>query len=168
MNLASFADADALRPHPLWKNRAENGVEDMSQQDCIFCKIIAGEIPCARIYETERILSFLDIAPTNKGHALVIPKHHHATLFDLPSEMGRDLIRAMRKVARAVMDTTGAEGFNVGMNNFEVAGQLVPHVHFHVIPRFRDDGLVLWGQKSYDDNDEMMQLAKEIAGRIHP
>lgn len=138
----------------------------MSNQDCIFCKIIAGEIPCARIYETDAILAFLDIAPINKGHALVIPKQHHATLFDLPSELGSELVRGLRKVGRAVMEATGADGINVGMNNFEAAGQLVFHAHFHVIPRFRDDGLVLWENKAYDETDEMATLAEKISALI--
>lgn len=138
----------------------------MSNQDCIFCKIIAGEIPCDRIYETDAILAFLDIAPINKGHALVIPKQHHATLFDLPSELGSELVRGLRKVGRAVMEATGADGINVGMNNFEAAGQLVFHAHFHVIPRFRDDGLVLWENKAYDETDEMATLAEKISALI--
>lgn len=136
------------------------------EQDCIFCKIIKGEIPSAKIYETEEIFAFLDIAPVNKGHALVIPKMHQATLFDLPSEIGSELLDALSLVGRAVMDVTRADGLNVMMNNYRAAGQLVDHAHFHLIPRFEGDGLKLWDQKPYDDKDEMVALAEDIAERI--
>ncbi|MDP3428275.1 MAG: HIT domain-containing protein, partial [Humidesulfovibrio sp.] len=85
--------------------------------DCIFCKIIEGKIPCAKVYDQGGILAFLDIAPVNKGHALVVPKEHHATLFDLPPDIGRELLGALKLVGQAVMQATGAAGLNVGMNN---------------------------------------------------
>lgn len=134
-------------------------------QDCIFCRIAAGEIPCAKVYESETVLAFLDIAPVNAGHALVLPKAHHETLWDLPSELGEDLLRAVKAVADAVKIETGAQGLNLMQNNYEAAGQLVPHVHFHLIPRFEDDGLKLWPQKPYGDDAEMRQLAERIAAR---
>lgn len=138
-------------------------------QDCIFCKIINGKIPAAKVFENDDILSFLDIAPVNKGHALVIPKAHHPTIFDLPPELGAALVKAMSEVGRAVMDATGAEGLNIMMNNFTAAGQLVNHAHFHLIPRFGDDGLSLWKQTPYADKNEMIALAEDMAQRIkHP
>ena len=137
-------------------------------QDCIFCKIIAGEIPCAKLYETDKVLSFLDIGPVNKGHALVIPLGHHETLWDLPPALGEDLLRAMQIVGGAVMKEVGADGLNVGMNNFEAAGQLVPHAHFHLVPRFANDGFELWPQGAYDDMEEMSRLAKAVREKIQP
>lgn len=134
--------------------------------DCIFCRIVKGEIPCAKTYETDAILSFLDIGPVNKGHALIIPKRHYANLFELPPEIGAELATAMRIVGKAVMDATGAEGLNVGMNNFEAAGQLVPHAHFHLIPRFTGDGLALWPPGKYESMDEMATLAEAIRTKI--
>lgn len=134
-------------------------------QDCIFCRIAAGEIPSAKVYESETVLAFLDIAPVNEGHALVLPKAHHETLWDLPAELGEDLLRAVKAVADAVKVETGAQGLNLMQNNYEAAGQLVPHVHFHLIPRFDDDGLKLWPQKPYGDEAEMRQLAERIAAR---
>jgi histidine triad (HIT) family protein len=134
-------------------------------QDCIFCRIAAGEIPSAKVYESETVLAFLDIAPVNAGHALVLPKAHHETLWDLPAELGEDLLRAVKSVADAVKVETGAQGLNLMQNNYEAAGQLVPHVHFHLIPRFDDDGLKLWPQKPYGDEAEMRQLAERIAAR---
>ncbi|MGE4552775.1 MAG: HIT family protein [Desulfovibrionaceae bacterium] len=134
--------------------------------DCIFCKIIAGEIPCAKILETENFLAFLDIAPVRPGHTLVVSKGHYPTLFDLPAGLGTELTQALQAVSRAVMDGTGADGFNVGMNNFKAAGQLVHHAHIHVIPRVENDGLELWGQTPYPDQDRMAQTASRIRARI--
>ncbi|MEF2231751.1 MAG: HIT family protein [Pseudodesulfovibrio sp.] len=131
--------------------------------DCIFCKIVAGEIPCAKVYESDTCVAFLDIAPVNAGHALVLPKAHHPTLMDIPSSLGGDLTQALSKVGRAVMEATGADGLNLIQNNGESAGQLVHHAHFHLVPRFADDGLKLWPQSGYKDPDEMRGLAKKIA-----
>lgn len=135
-------------------------------QDCIFCKIIAGQIPSAKIYDRGGIYAFLDIAPVNKGHALVVPKTHHATLFDLPEDLGRELVGALKTVGRAVMAGTGASGLNVGMNNFESAGQLVHHAHFHLIPRHSGDGLTLWTQHAYESVEDMQKLAQAIRSAI--
>ncbi|WP_449242999.1 HIT family protein [Desulfovibrio sp.] len=134
--------------------------------ECIFCRIVAGEIPCAKLYETETVLAFLDIAPVRKGHALVLPKAHHPDLWSLPAGLGDDLLAAMQAVGRAVVAATGAEGLNVGMNNREAAGQLVPHAHFHLIPRNAGDGLALWAQSSYAGQVEMARLAEAIRARI--
>ncbi|QJB58371.1 HIT family protein [Pseudodesulfovibrio sp. zrk46] len=134
--------------------------------DCIFCKILAGEIPCAKIYESENCLAFLDIAPVNAGHALVLPKGHYPTLMDIPAELGCELTESLSKVGKAVMEATGADGLNLMQNNYEAAGQLVHHVHFHLIPRHSDDGLKLWPQTGYENPDEMGRLAETIAGLL--
>lgn len=130
--------------------------------DCIFCKIIAGTIPCAKIYDSGGVFAFLDIAPVNKGHALVVPKAHYPTLLDLPVDLGRELLAALKAVGGAVMQATGATGLNLGMNNFESAGQIVHHAHFHLIPRHTGDGLTLWTQHAYEGADEMGKLAQAI------
>ena len=134
--------------------------------NCVFCQIVAGKIPCAKLYETETVLAFLDIAPVRKGHALVLPKAHHPTLWDLPAGLGEDLLAAMQAVGRAVMAATGAEGLNVGMNNHAAAGQLVPHAHFHLIPRHGGDGLSLWAQSAYAGQEEITGLAQAIRAKI--
>lgn len=134
--------------------------------DCVFCQIVAGNIPCAKLYETETVLAFLDIAPVRKGHALVLPKAHHPTLWDLPAGLGADLLAAMQAVGRAVLAATGAEGLNVGMNNHAAAGQLVPHAHFHLIPRHGGDGLSLWAQSTYAGQEEMTGLAQAIRSKL--
>jgi histidine triad (HIT) family protein len=137
-----------------------------SDPDCIFCKIVAGEIPCAKVYETDSILAFLDIAPVSAGHTLVLPKAHRATLMDLPGELGGDVMSALSIVGKAVMEATGADGLNLIQNNYEAAGQLVHHVHFHLIPRHSDDNLKLWPQTSYDNQEEMVGLAETIASLL--
>lgn len=134
--------------------------------DCIFCKIVAGDIPCAKVFESETVLAFLDIAPVSAGHALVLPKDHHPTLMDIPSGLGNDLLAALSAVGGAVMEATGADGLNLMQNNHEAAGQLVHHAHFHLVPRFADDGLRLWPQAGYDDPEQMRKLAATIAGLL--
>jgi len=138
----------------------------MTDNECIFCKIIRGDIPCAKVLETDSVLAFLDIAPVNKGHTLVIPKAHCVDIWDLPTSLAQDLMVAVQKVGQALKLGLGAAGMNVGMNNGAAAGQLVPHAHWHVIPRFAGDGLTLWPQKSYADPEEMNQTAQKISGSI--
>lgn len=135
-------------------------------EPCIFCRIVKGEIPCARLLETDEILAFLDIAPVRKGHALVISKAHHPTIWDLPPELGQAFFSAMSRVGEALLSATGAEGLNIMMNNLEAAGQLVHHAHFHLIPRLSGDGLALWPQLAYDSPEEMSALAGTIRSRM--
>ena len=134
--------------------------------DCVFCKIVAGQIPAARLIETDKVLAFLDIAPVNPGHALVIPKRHAETLLDLRQEELHVLSFVTRRVAAAVKAAVGADGLNILQNNVEVAGQLVPHVHFHVIPRHDDDGFKLgWRQGEYGEG-EMDEMLASIRQRL--
>ena len=139
----------------------------MPDQDCIFCKIVRGEIPCCKIYETDQVLAFLDIAPIHyKAMHCLSPKTIYATLFDLPVSFGQELFAALQVVGKAVLDGVGAAGLNVGMNNFTAAGQLVHHAHFHLIPRFSDDGLKLWTQTPYDNETVMNRVADSIRNKI--
>jgi len=138
----------------------------MIDKDCLFCKILRGEIPSATIYETHSVLAFLDIAPIRPGHALVIPKVHAASLWELPAGIGDDLLAALQAVGRAVREATGATGINVVMNNGASAGQLVPHAHIHVIPRVEGDGLKPWPGTPYADMAAMTRMAETIRFRI--
>ncbi len=110
-------------------------------EDCLFCKIAKGEIPSKKLYEDEHSFSFLDIYPAGRGHALIIPKSHYVTLLDIPEMELKELIRIVQKIGAAAMKATNAEGFNVLQNNREAAGQVIQHLHFHVVPRFKNDGL---------------------------
>ena len=121
--------------------------------DCIFCTIIKGEIPSEKVYEDEKTMAFLDIGPVNKGHTLVIPKEHHETLLDTPKELLKEVIVIVKKVSTAVKKGVSADGINIGVSNYKAAGQVVPHVHFHVIPRFEGDGFHHWPQGKYSQGE---------------
>ena len=130
--------------------------------DCVFCKIVAGELPASKIYEDKKTLVFLSIGPVNKGHALVIPKEHYKDCLDTPSELLAHLMQVAQKVAQAVKQATEADGINFGINNGSAAGQLVFHTHLHIIPRFDNDGLYSWPDKKYKNIKEQEAIAKKI------
>ena len=114
----------------------------MAESECIFCRIVNGDIPCAKVYEDDAIIAFLDLGPMTRGHTLVVPKKHCANLLEFSAEDAPELISALQKVGSAVMRATGAKGFHVLQNNFPAAGQTVFHLHWHVIPRSEGDGIV--------------------------
>lgn len=118
--------------------------------ECIFCRIVAGDIPCAKVYEDDRVLAFLDINPLMPGHTLLIPKKHAETLFDMTPEEAGACGAALQKVASAVFKGMDAEGLNILQNNYEISGQEIFHVHFHLMPRKTGDGFkVPWPAKKY-------------------
>ncbi|MBU1202287.1 MAG: HIT family protein [Nanoarchaeota archaeon] len=129
--------------------------------NCLFCKIIKGEIPSTKIYEDDEFYAFLDIKPINQGHTLVVPKKHCRNLLDFPKSEETDLMEFLKKVAKAVTKGVGADGFNLGMNNEGAAGQVVFHAHFHIIPRFKNDGLTSWPHKEFD-NEELERIKDKI------
>jgi len=108
--------------------------------DCIFCKIVKGEIPNYTVYEDENILAFLDITPRSKGHTLVIPKQHYESLWDMSTETFQLISAGLRATAGRVQARLKPDGMNIGINNGKVAGQVVPHVHWHIMPRWKNDG----------------------------
>ena len=108
--------------------------------DCIFCQIVAGDIPSRTVYEDDDVVAFLDANPLAPGHTLVIPKAHHETLDDLPADIGGEVFDALHRLTPAVEDAVDAPASTVAFNNGEAAGQEVPHVHGHIVPRFADDG----------------------------
>ena len=135
--------------------------------DTIFTRIIAGEIPCHRVYEDDKVLAFLDIGPLSSGHTLVIPKEPAETLDQLSDDSAAALGRVLPRLSRAVLRATGAQDFNVLQNNGAAAHQAVGHVHFHIIPKFSDGaGLGIdWpaGSLSPEDGD---RLAQAIAAQL--
>lgn len=136
-------------------------------KNCLFCKIIAGEIPCSRVYEEENVLVFMDIGPIVKGHALVIPKEHYETMTDTPDEVLADLIRVAKRIAKAQQDGLQTDGCNIIQNNGTAAGQAVPHIHIHVIPRFADDKHHWnWDAKEYEDEDELREMTKTLSSAV--
>ena len=129
----------------------------------IFEKIVNREIPATLVYEDEDTLAFMDIGPIIKGHVLVIPKICYDPITETPDEVLCKLIRVAKRIAAAQMNALGADGVNIIQNNGTAAGQEVPHIHVHVIPRFEGDGHHWnWDAKSYSDPAEMEQLAEKI------
>jgi histidine triad (HIT) family protein len=134
--------------------------------ECIFCKIAAGEIPASKVYEDERVVAFLDIAPVNPGHVLVIPRQHARDIGELSPEDTAACALAARKVACAVLEATGWPGLNLLQNNGRCAGQVVEHCHLHIIPRSPDDGFDFgWRQGRYGEG-QMEELCRKISERI--
>ncbi len=129
--------------------------------DCIFCKIIAGEFPSYKVYEDDKTLAFLDINPVNPGHTLVVPKNHSQDLSEIAEKDLVVVIKVIKKLAPAITNGVGAKGFNLGLNNGEIAGQVVKHLHFHIMPRFSGDGHKLWSGKPYQEGQ-----AQETADKI--
>lgn len=107
--------------------------------DCIFCKIVAGEIPCAKLLEDDAAVAFLDIGPLADGHVLLIPKAHYETIDRMPADVAGHVLKHLPGLAKAVQSAVGSEGVNVLENNGRIAHQFVPHVHFHIIPRRAGD-----------------------------
>lgn len=134
--------------------------------NCLFCRLLQGEIPSAAVYENEHVYAFLDINPIAKGHVLVVPKEHAETLFDIRPALDAALLDAMRRVGRAVMLATGAEGLNVIQNNYKAAGQEVPHVHWHLVPRHVGDGHSPWPHGNYADQEEMRAIAAAVKSNL--
>jgi histidine triad (HIT) family protein len=113
----------------------------MNVVDCVFCKIATGQIPATKIFEDEIILAFLDIGPVSDGHTLVIPKQHSEKLDDCPVDQLAQISSRLGKIAKAVSVGMNSDGYNVLCNNGRAAGQLVKHLHFHIIPRRTGDGV---------------------------
>ena len=131
-------------------------------ENCIFCKIVKGEIPAAKVYESSKFIAFLDISPANKWHTLIIPKKHYERLEDMPDSDGKEFGELQVKIAKAVMKATDAEGFNLLLNNGKAAGQEVMHAHMHIQPRFSgDDFYYKWTHKKYGEG-EMQQMQEKI------
>ena len=114
----------------------------MSADDCLFCKMIAGQIPVTKIYEDDIVLAFLDIGPISDGHTLVIPKRHYEQLHDCPAEILAQIASRLGKIAGAVSSAMDSDGYNVLCNNGRAAGQVIEHLHFHIIARNTGDGLL--------------------------
>ncbi len=130
--------------------------------ECIFCRIAAGEIPAAKVLEDEFALAFMDVGPLAEGHVLLIPREHYVTVDEMPADLAGAVLGHVPALARAVRRATGCEGLNVLQNNGRVAHQVVPHVHFHLIPRNPGDEFHFnWPAGNYPDG-RMEQLAEAI------
>lgn len=134
--------------------------------NCIFCKIIKGEIPSTKIYEDENSLAFLDISPVNIGHTLIIPKEHFQNIYEIPEELIMHLTKIAKKISIALKKSLNADGINVNMNNDPAALQIVMHAHIHIIPRFKNDGFGPWqGKRPYNEG-EMEEIKNKIISKL--
>jgi histidine triad (HIT) family protein len=129
--------------------------------NCIFCDIISKNREGHFIYEDELHVAFLDKYPIDKGHALVVPKHHHEKITDMPQEKVGELFSKIPRIAKAIMKTTGAVAFSLAQNNGRAAKQIIPHVHVHIIPRYAEMGAV-WTKRTIPSSDELDALANQI------
>ena len=127
---------------------------------CVFCKIISGEIPSYKIFEDDKVLAFLDIKPVHPGHVLVIPKTHVQNLEEINQEDLTAIIQTVKKLGGLLKSKLQVEGYNVITNNDAVAGQIIPHLHFHIIPRAMGDGLPLWPGRDYQGEEAERILEK--------
>ena len=135
--------------------------------NCIFCRIIAGEIPSEKVYEDDSVMAFLDIKPVSRGHVLVIPKNHSADLLSADNETLKDLMPKVKQISQAVMKAVNAQGINVSTNNGAAAGQIIFHLHFHLIPRYSKDGLPPWPHHEVELKTRT-ELAEKIKEKFTP
>lgn len=142
----------------------------MQQQvgsDCVFCKIIRGEIPSKKVYDDKDVIAFLDINPANPGHTLVVPKKHSE---DLTKSNEDDIAKAMhvvKKITASLKEKMNAIGVNVLQNNGKAAGQIVGHTHFHVIPRYPNDVVVISYQRQQIPDEELEEIRKKLEEKPH-
>ena len=129
--------------------------------DCLFCRIVSGQVPADVVLDEPEVVAFLDVRPVFKGHVLVVPRRHHVVLADLPAEDLATLMAVVQRVSRAVVEGLGAQGSFVAMNN--TVSQSVPHLHVHVVPRTKGDGLrgFFWPRTRYADGE-----AEDYATRL--
>ena len=134
--------------------------------DCVFCRIVAGEVPVHMVLQDEATVAFLDARPVFKGHVLVVPRQHYETLADLPPDLVGPLFQRVRLLSAALPAALGAQGTFVAQNN--VVSQSVPHVHVHVVPRTKGDGLrgFFWPRQRYASDDEAADYARRIAAAL--
>ena len=129
--------------------------------DCLFCKIIAGDIPSSKIYEDEKTFAFLDINPVNPGHTIVVPKKHSRNLYDIEKNDWLAVMKTVKMLTLKIKEGMDADGISVAMSNEPSAGQTVFHTHVHIVPRIEDDGLPHWPEGTYKDGE-----AQEVANKI--
>ena len=133
--------------------------------DCLFCKIIRGELPSFKVYEDDKTLAFLDIRPVNPGHVLIVPKKHSTDIFEIEESEWDAVMKSTRIVTHALEKALSPDGVNLSMNNRAPAGQAVFHAHVHVLPRFKDDGYKIWIGKPYAEG-KAAEVAEKIRSSI--
>ncbi len=135
-------------------------------ENCIFCKIAKGESPASIVGESPCCLAFLDIHPVNKGHILVIPKEHYVTFLDLPDSVLQDAALFIKKISKALCEGLENQYFSIFQRNGKIAGQEIPHLHFHILPRFKEDKLRVWGGRVQYKEGETRDLISKIQNHL--
>jgi histidine triad (HIT) family protein len=145
-----------------------NIIEENNMCECLFCKIVDKKIPAEKVYEDNNFFAFLDINPAGKlkGHTLVVPKKHYETIFDINEKTLEELIIIVKKVSMAVKEVSGATGINILQNNHKSAGQLVNHLHFHIIPRIEEDGVYFETNRRKAREKELKETSKKILEKL--
>ena len=138
----------------------------MRDENCIFCKIAAGEIPSKTLYEDEAFRVILDLGPATRGHALILLKNHYRNLFELPEEEAEKVMVLAKRMALRMREKLNCDGFNLVQNNEEVAGQTVFHFHMHLIPRYKGDGQIIGWKPGKPDEAQLEEIRKEIVEEI--
>ena len=136
----------------------------MREKDCIFCKIIEGEIPSHTIYEDEMFKVILDASPASKGHALILPKEHYADIYDIDEDTAAGAMKLAKKLAAHMTEVLGCDGFNIVQNNHEIAGQTVFHFHMHLIPRYKEAknrDILQWSHETFSQ-EEMKAICESL------
>ena len=135
---------------------------EMTEKDCIFCKLANGEIPTNTIYEDEDFNVFLDASPATKGHALIVPKKHYQDIYDLDEKTAAQIFPLAKKLAVHMTEVLGCDGFNIIQNNHEIAGQSVFHFHMHLIPRYEGGNKILeWDHQEYTQ-EQLQEISKQL------
>lgn len=133
----------------------------MKKDDCIFCKIAAGEIPSRKIYEDNDLIAIMDLSPTSKGHSLIIPKEHYTNIYDIDEEIAGKVMKTAKKLATKMTVALNCDGLNLLQNNGETAGQTMFHFHMHLIPRYKDADNNMLKFTSVSFSDEEMDAIRE-------
>lgn len=127
-------------------------------QECVFCAIVGGKISSVKVFENDDILAFLDITPDTPGHTLVIPKQHAENIFDINEKVLQKIVSVAKIIALKMKESLGAKGVHLANNNGTHASQIVPHFHVHIIPRYENDGLQMYGHRNHDKKASVEDL----------
>ena len=140
----------------------------MSESDCIFCKVVAGELPSTQVLSDDRVVVFMDINPVSHGHCLVVTREHRPTVYEITDDEGAAVMATARRVARAIRESLKPDGLNLHQSNGPAAGQVVGHFHLHLIPRWTDDGARLGWRPRPDEAGRIGEAAAEIGRALRP
>jgi len=131
-------------------------------KNCIFCKIVKGEIPSYNVYEDEKTFAFLDVNPVSKGHTLIIPKKHYRNIYDIPENELNEIMKVVKKIINRYKNILKMDGVNIVQSNEKIAGQIIFHFHIHLIPRYKEDGIKLWTRANSKEEINLNEIYKII------